>query len=89
MNNSEKLKHFYRQVLDWFISVAVTAIVLGFGIKFWDKYSGLSGFFTDFYGILTMSIPIPFWAAVLLGVALSITFYRKRFSIGKFFSSEK
>ena len=89
MENSVKSNRIFSQMVEWLISVLVTAIILGFGVIYWNQYSGVSGFLNDIYGILTMSIPVPFWVVVLLGVGLSISFYRERFSYRKLFSSKK
>jgi len=86
---SAKSNPILSQVFDWIISILVTIIILGVGVKWWDQYSGTSGFVKDVLGILTTSIPVPFWIAVLLGVALSVSFYRERVTYKKYLESKK
>ncbi|MBT3228529.1 MAG: hypothetical protein HOD43_05755 [Candidatus Marinimicrobia bacterium] len=89
MKNSEPSNRIFSQLIDIVISILVTSFILGLGVKLWDEYVGLGGFLKDIMGILTISIPIPFWVAVLLGVGLSISFYRERIAYRKFFSPKK
>lgn len=74
---------------DWFYSILVIAATLSIAIFWWGRFSGIKGFFRDFWGILTTPLPVPFWALVLLGVGLSISFYRKRANYRKLLNPEE
>lgn len=89
MKISENLSRFFKRILDWIISVLITVIILGLGVLLWGEYIGISGFFKDLLGVINTSVPVPFWVAILVGVALGISFYRKRFSYRNLFSPEK
>jgi hypothetical protein len=68
------------QISDWIISIL--------GVKLWGEYSGIVGFFKDLFGIITIPLPVPFWVATLVGVALSISFYRNHAAYKKNLSSK-
>ena len=85
MKNSEPSNRIFSQLIDIVISILVTSFILGLGVKLWDEYVGLGGFLKDIMGILTISIPIPFWVAVLLGVGLSISFLQRAYCLSKVF----
>ena len=89
MKISENLNRVFKRMFDWIISVLVTVITLGLGVLLWGEYVGLSGFIKDFLGVLTTTVPVPFWVATLVGVALGISFYRKRSSYSKLISQKK
>jgi len=86
---SENLSLFFKRILDWIIAVLITVVILGLGIHLWGKYIGISGFFKDLLGVFTTPIPVPFWVATLVGVALGISFFRKSYSYKTLFSSKK
>jgi len=76
------------QISDWIISILITFFILAVGVKLWGEYSGIVGFFKDLFGIITIPLPVPFWVATLVGVALSISFYRNHAAYKKNLSSK-
>ncbi len=75
------------KMLDWIISILITLFILSVGIIMWSQYSGIGGFFNDLIGIITIQLPVPFWVAILVGVTLSISFYRNHAAYKKHLST--
>ena len=77
MQASQLFRELISRLTDWLYSILVIITTLSVAILWWGNYSGIKSFFRDFWGILTTPLPVPFWILVLLGVGLSISFYRK------------
>ena len=78
MSTSRPMPPFFQRLTDWIYSILIIMATLSVTIIWWGHYDGISGFFRDFWGILMTPLPVPFMILVLLGVGLSISFYRKR-----------
>ena len=89
MKTSETIRTLLSGITDWIYSILVVAATLSIAILFWGRYNGITGFFSDFVGILETQLPVPFWVMVLLGVGLSITVYRKRSIYKEFLESRE